>query len=210
MTEDWLDRWSSGRIGWHEPGGNTGLQSHWPEIPQGSRVLVPLCGKSPDLLWLARKGYDVVGIELSGIAVRAFFAEHSLAFTEERGERLNKFTGRDVPVTLFEGDYFEFTADPFDALYDRGALVAMPGDMRPRYVEHTKSLLKTDAARFVVTLEYDQSVVSGPPFSVPATELAGYWDDLIVVEQRDDFATCPPKFRAAGLSDISEKFWCSA
>ena len=69
MTEDWLGRWDQGRIGWHEAAGNEGLKSHWPELPDGSSVLVPLCGKAPDLLWLAKRGHVVVGVELSDIAV---------------------------------------------------------------------------------------------------------------------------------------------
>jgi thiopurine S-methyltransferase len=105
--------------------------------------------------------------------------------------------------------WLRFQSRPFDALYDRGALVALPEDLRSRYVEHTNSLLKPGAMRLVITLEYDQSVVNGPPFSVSAEELTTYWDDLIRVGERDDIDNCPPKFRKAGLTDISEVFWLS-
>jgi len=207
--EDWLDRWNAGRTGWHEANGNAGLKKHWPELGQGASVLVPLCGKSPDLLWLANKGYNVVGVEISEIAIRAFFSENDLPFSEESHADLKKFVARDASVELIEGDYFAFNGNRFDALYDRGALVALPDAVRPRYVEHTKNLLKEDALRFIATLEYDQSIVAGPPFSVPGAELEKYWDDLILVEERDDLETCPPKFRAAGLVEIREKYWRS-
>jgi thiopurine S-methyltransferase len=209
LTEDWLDRWNSGRTGWHEATGNTGLKAHWPRLAPGSRVLVPLCGKSPDILWLAEHGCRVTGVELSEIAVRAFFSENALQYKTEEHGKLKRFVAAELPVEIFCGDYFGLDAEPFDALYDRGALVALSEEMRPKYVQHTQDLLKTSALKFVVTLEYDQSVVPGPPFSVSAGELAGYWQDLERVEAKDDIENCPPKFRAAGLREISEVFWCS-
>ena len=78
MNEPWLDRWREGRIGWHESGGNAGLRQFWRAT--GRHVLVPLCGKSPDLLWLAQQGNTVSGIELSDIAAENFFEEQSLRF----------------------------------------------------------------------------------------------------------------------------------
>ena len=92
MSEDWLDRWANGRTGWHEEGGNAGLKAHWPSLAstgsERNRVLVPLCGKTPDLLWLAEQGHEVVGIELSEIAIRQLFAEHNLAYRVEKGSHL--------------------------------------------------------------------------------------------------------------------------
>ncbi|MGB5485800.1 MAG: thiopurine S-methyltransferase, partial [Lysobacterales bacterium] len=63
--KDWHSRWESGNTGWHQPGGSSALRKFWPGLHPGGRVLVPLCGKSPDLLWLAKQGYDVTGVELS-------------------------------------------------------------------------------------------------------------------------------------------------
>lgn len=207
MHEDWLGRWAEGRTGWHEAGGNDGLKKYWPDAAAPLRVLVPLCGKSPDLLWLAARGHDVVGVELSEIAVRGFFDDHDLAYEQATEGKLGRYAASDCAVTLYHGDYFDFDAGPFDALYDRGALVALPEDLRPRYVEHTKERLKTQSLRLIVTVEYDKTVVPGPPFSVLSDELAGYWGDLERVGERDDVDGCPPKFRQAGLKQITEVFW---
>lgn len=209
MSEDWLGRWAEGRTGWHEPAGNEGLKRYWPGIEGPSSVLVPLCGKAPDLLWLAGRGHEVVGVELSEIAVRGFFEDNDLAYECEPQGRLDRYTARDQALTLYRGDYFDFESPPFDALYDRGALVALPEDVRPRYVEHTKKLLKTDARRFIITLEYDQRVVNGPPFSVMPDELSAYWNDMIRIGEKDDMDNCPPKFRKAGLTEIAEAIWLS-
>jgi len=205
MSEDWLDRWEKGRTGWHEAAGNAGLQSHWQA--RAGRVLVPLCGKSPDLTWLAQRGHEVVGVELSAIAVRAFFAEQGLSYQLDQDGPLDAYRCTELPVTLCCGDYFSFTAVPFDALYDRGALVALGPGIRGKYVAHTKSLLRPDSSRMIVTLEYDQSLVQGPPYSVGSDELESYWDDLVRVGETDDIDNCPPKFRAAGLTEIKEVIW---
>lgn len=209
MTEDWLGRWTDGRTGWHEPTGNEGLKKYWPDFDKSSSVLVPLCGKAPDLLWLAKRGHEVVGVELSEIAVRGFFEDHGLAYECEPQGPLDRYAAKDHALTLYRGDYFDFTHEPFDALYDRGALVALPEELRPSYVEHTKQLLKRDASRFIITLEYDQDIVNGPPFAVMPDELSRCWNDMVRVGERDDIDTCPPKFRTAGLTEISEVFWLS-
>ncbi len=209
MSEDWLGRWDQGRIGWHEPAGNEGLKSFWPDIAIPGSVLVPLCGRTPDLLWLAQRGHAVVGVELSKIAIEGFFADHDLEFELESAGPLSRYSATHHSLTLYCGDYFDFQSPPFDALYDRGALVALGEDLRPRYVEHTRQLLKPGAMRLVITLEYDQRIVNGPPFSVSADELATYWDDLTRVGEKNDIDNCPPKFRKAGLSDIEEVFWLS-
>ena len=210
VDEDWRVRWAEGRIGWHEPEGNAGLHAAWPPFSDNTRVLVPVCGKSPDLLWLAKRGHDVTGVELSAIAVRHFFAENSIEYQSVKGDSLDRYSAVDLPLTLYCGDYFEFSGSGFDALYDRGALVALPPELRERYIEHTKNLLRPGASKMIVTLEYDQAVVSGPPFSVPAGEISGYWDDLVCVSKKDDIDNCPPKFRAAGLTDVKELVWFSA
>lgn len=207
MAEDWLDRWANGRTGWHEADGNAGLKSHW-RGAEGT-VLVPLCGKSPDLLWLAHRGHHVVGVELAEAAIRDFFAEQGLTFEWHELDGLDRFDCVEAPISIYCGDYFDFDAGPFDALYDRGALVAVNPGQRSRYVEHTQHLLRPDSHRLVVTLEYDQAIVSGPPFAVTATEVLEFWPDLARVAETDDFDSCPPKFRAAGLTEISEVVWRS-
>ncbi len=76
--EFWHAKWASNQIGFHLTDVNTLLTDHWhtTQPKREDRVFVPLCGKSEDLVWLAEKHNDVQGVELSPIAVRAFFAEH--------------------------------------------------------------------------------------------------------------------------------------
>lgn len=208
MTEDWLGRWEEGRIGWHEAGGNAALKRYWPSLAPGSTVLVPLCGKAVDMLWLAERGLIVSGVEISPTAILAFFSEQQLRYDVDQSGTLAAYRARERPITLYCGDFFDFhAAAPFDALFDRGALVALPGDARPRYARHVQDLLKADAWRLILTLEYNQSVAAGPPFSVQPEEVRRYWPDLQRISATNEIDNCPPKFRDAGLEEVIEAVW---
>jgi thiopurine S-methyltransferase len=209
MTENWISRWQDGRIGWHEADGNAALQKFWPTPGNGERVLVPLCGKSADLLWLAQQGYDVTGVELSDIALRAFFEESGIEFETRTIDGLLVLRSSSPRITLVCCDYFDFSSNPFDALYDRASLIALPGKSRPEYVRHTKSLLKSGATQLLITLEYDQSQVDGPPYSVLADEVADHWGDLQWISGSNVIDGLPPKFRESTLTQVTESVWLS-
>ncbi|NIV17535.1 MAG: thiopurine S-methyltransferase [Woeseiaceae bacterium] len=206
MTEAWIERWQEGRTGWHEAGGNAGLKKHWRAT--GRRVFVPLCGKTPDMAWLAEQGNTVVGVELSELAVRAFFDEQQLSYDIIDGG-LPAYRANEKPITIYCGDFFALREVACDAHYDRGALIALPREMRPAYVEHVNRLIPGDVERLVITLEYDQSIAKGPPFSVAAGELLSYWPGLELAESHDDIENGPPKFLAAGLREMIESVWVS-
>lgn len=207
MAEAWLERWREGRIGWHEDAGNASLQKHW--RASGRTVLVPLCGKSVDLLWLAAGGNRVIGVELSQLAVETFFAEQQLDFTVSDGP-LRRFEALGADITIFCGDFMALADVRCDAHYDRGALVALSADLRPGYAAHVRSLLADDAEQLVITLGYDQSVAKGPPFSIDDDEVLGYWPGLERIDRYDDTANAPPKFLEAGLDEVIETVWRSA
>jgi thiopurine S-methyltransferase len=208
MSEPWLERWQEGRIGWHEPAGNRNLRDHW--TAQSRRVLVPLCGKTPDLLWLEEQGNEVVGVELSDIAARAFFADNGLRHKTHDEGGLTHFVADDRRIRIACGDFFAFTATPFDAIYDRAALIALPRDLRPAYAKHTSSLLAPNTYHLLISLEYEQSLVKGPPYSVPADEVSSYWPQLRSVGENEDLQNAPPKFRQAGLASMREIAWLDA
>ena len=66
MTNEWLERWRDGRIAFHRDAVHPALERYWPDLQnQGSKILVPLCGKSLDMRWLAGQGHPVLGIELA-------------------------------------------------------------------------------------------------------------------------------------------------
>jgi thiopurine S-methyltransferase len=173
----WLDRWTRGEISFHEGAPNRWLEEHVALLGPGAgrRVLVPLCGKSIDLAFLAAHGFEVVGVELSREAAQAFFDEAGLAAdVVEEGARVRMKT-RGIEIVV--GDFFALGAADvgvFDAYYDRAAVVALPPFPRERYATTLASLVREDAPGLVVTFEHD-GPADAPPFSVTTAELARLW-----------------------------------
>jgi thiopurine S-methyltransferase len=167
----WQARWAEGRIGFHEGKPNRYLERHAARIASARRVLVPLCGKAVDLAYLAGRGHEVVGVELVEDAVRQFFAEQGVTPTVERRGAFVVYSAG--TITVFAGDMFATDAalvGRIDAVYDRAALIALPPEMRPRYVTHVRGLA-AGAPILLVTLEYPQEVMEGPPFAVLEDEV---------------------------------------
>ena len=189
-AEFWLDKWEKNQLAFHEGAPNRLLVAHFAKlgIPAGGTIFVPLCGKSHDMLWLRARGYRVVGVELSRLAVEQFFAENELTPTITRAGWFERFESDGIAILL--GDLFELddaTLGKVDAIYDRAALVALPPDMRKRYGAYLIAL--TDGApQLLVTFEYDQSVMPGPPHSVTEAEVGKHYDaqyQLELAETRD-------------------------
>jgi thiopurine S-methyltransferase len=193
MHEEWLARWRDGRIAFHEGRPNAFLDRYLARLAGARRVLVPLCGRSEDLAFLAAHGYEVVGVELSEPAVRAFFELHALVpEVVARGPFVEYRAGS---ITLLVGDLFDTTpalVGATDALYDRAALIALPAELRARYVAHLRTLLPAGAPGLVITLEYDAARMSGPPFPVTEAELRALYAGA-VIEWLDDRAASSGK-----------------
>jgi thiopurine S-methyltransferase len=186
----WQQKWQRGEIGFHESAVNPFLVAHFDKLrlPPGSRLLLPLCGKTLDIGWLLARGYRVVGAELSQLAVDALFAELGVV---PRITELGVLKHYQAPnIDIFNGDIFELASaqvGSVDAVYDRAALVALPAELRQRYAAHLRALSNT-APQLLVTYEYDQSLRPGPPFSVTGDEVAQLYADayeLSVVERKE-------------------------
>lgn len=164
----WLQRWQQKRIGFHQDQYNTSLTKHWPQLSLcGNTVFVPLCGKSVDMLYLAEQGYEVIGIELSEIAVQEFFAEQQLQPKISNDGDLKLY--RHGPFSIYCGDIFclqDRHLQECNAVYDRASLIALPPAMRDRYADLLAAILPEHCQVLLITLEYDQEKLPGPPFSV--------------------------------------------
>lgn len=205
QSEFWLERWREGRTGFHMDRVMPLLEKHCPSlgVPRGSRVLVPLCGKSLDMLWLAAQGYRVLGVELSQLAVDAFLAEHALRARVHDSPLGTHHVAGDIEI--IRGDVFDLDAATLascSGVYDRAALVALPSGTRARYVEHVYGQLPDGFRVLLITLDYDQAEMEGPPFAVSGAEvrrLFGGRAGVMLVEERDILAG-EPGFRARGLT----------
>ena len=206
----WHQKWADNQIGFHQAQANPYLQRYWPGLglAAGSRVLVPLCGKSLDLAWLAGQGYRVRGIELSRRAVEDFFQEQGLqAQVRQQGAFEVWCSGE---VELWCGDFFALRAEDVAdcvGLYDRAALIALPPQMRERYMGLLSQILPVGSG-LLVTLDYEQKLLEGPPFSVADEEVrrgfAGW--QVEEVEARDVIGESP-KFLQAGVKRLMERVY---
>jgi thiopurine S-methyltransferase len=208
----WLQRWHEGRTGWHHGTVMPLLEKHWPALgaTPGSRVLVPLCGKSLDMLWLARQGLHVLGVDLAPTAVTAFLAENDLRAQSHaapegtRHEIQGLATGG---IEIITGDIFDVPDEALagcTAFYDRAALIALPVRMRERLVREAYAKLATGARGLLITLDYPQAQMQGPPFSVDDAEVHHLFDADWNVETlaRRDILADQPSFVEQGVDAL--------
>jgi len=208
-NQHWLDRWQDDRIGFHEATVNRHLQSWFPRVAPapGSRVFLPLCGKAVDIHWIAQQGFEVIGVELSQIAIEAFFEENSLDFERNESARFGIY--QSANITLLQGNFFDLNKADLNnchLVYDRAALIAMEREDRPRYYDHMLSILPLSCDMLLVTLEYDQAEMLGPPFSVPTDEVLQRYRDAFSIQmlETNNIIDEGPRWRKVGLSALQE------
>jgi len=173
-------------------------------------VFVPLCGKSNDMLWLLAQGFEVIGVELSPLAVQAFFAENGLSVTSRQQ---GKFSVSETEgLSIYCGDFFDLSGNDLagvNAVYDRASLVALPPEMRTAYALHMQSLLKPGTKTLLVAFDYPQHEMQGPPFSVQTHEVKALYGNWCHVEllQTEDILDREPGFRAKGVTRMQEQVY---
>lgn len=201
-TEFWLQRWREGRTGWHRDAVMPLLEKHWPALgaASGARVLVPLCGKSLDMLWLSAQGHDVLGVELSPVAVESFLRDNQLYARSKAKADGTWFKVTNPPggsIDIINGDLFAVDAATLascDAFYDRAAMIALSAPLRERMAREVYAQLPAGSRGLLITLEYPQHEMEGPPFSVDGAEAHRLLDPHWVIselERRNIFGDDP-------------------
>ncbi len=200
----WHERWETGTLGFHQQNVNPLLEKYWPKLAlaKGKSVFIPLCGKSLDMKWLRDQGHPVIGVELSPIAIRDYFETASIDFSETDHGKLKLYSGGGFE--LYCGDFFELAASDLSkvgAVYDRAALIALPPEMRARYAAKMAELVSVGTPIVLLTIEYNQSKMSGPPHSVPPAEVESLFSDAFLVEELEagPIVEPAPHFTERGL-----------
>ncbi|AXT37367.1 thiopurine S-methyltransferase [Alteromonas sp. BL110] len=169
----WHSKWQKNEIGFHETEGNALLVKYASFLLDDEsansalkRIFVPLCGKTRDIGWLLSQGCEVVGAELSEVAIIQLFEELGAepnVTTTAKGKAYTK-----DGLTVFVGDIFKLTSSDLgnvSGVYDRAALVALPSPLREQYAAHLIAITQC-APQLIISFEYDQNEMAGPPFSV--------------------------------------------
>ncbi|MDC0656771.1 thiopurine S-methyltransferase [Leisingera sp. SS27] len=187
--EFWQARWRENRIGFHEAAPNSLLTKHFSQLAleAGQSVFVPLCGKALDLDWRLSKGLRVTGVEFNQGAVEAVFARLGLVPEVCQADGLIRYQSGEL--TLYTGDFFDLSPvhiGQVDAVYDRAALVAVTPEDRQAYAAHLNRITGT-ARQLLIGFDYDQSLMDGPPFSVPGSAVHALYQvshEIRLIEER--------------------------
>ncbi len=208
----WHARWKANEIGFHQDEINVHLQRYWPKlnVPVGGTVFVPLCGKTRDMLWLAGEGYKVIGIEISDLAVEAFFTDNGLLPQRQVEAGYIRFTAGEI--TILMGDFFSVQRQQLGdiaGVYDRASLIALPSDMRAAYVQQMAELMPTGVASLLVSLDYPPGEMEGPPFAISSALVEQLFaaDFHISSFQVTDILSENPRFQARGMTRLQEQVY---
>jgi thiopurine S-methyltransferase len=207
--EFWLERWEKEEIGFHQNEVNPYLIHHWQDLHLDNckEVFVPLCGKSMDMLWLSDQGFLVHGVELSNIAVQSFFQENGFIPAHNSFNKFDRYEAGQIRILC--GDFFDLEKTDFanvKLVYDRASLVALPPELRERYALHLINILQPGTQILLLTFDYAQIEMSGPPFAVSVEEVEKLYHKRaeIRVLARHDVLAQMPRFKERGLSRLHE------
>jgi thiopurine S-methyltransferase len=201
----WESRWAENSIAFHRKAASPGLERHAAVFPAGSRILVPLCGKSLDLVWLSQHGHSVVGIEFVEQAVVDFFSEQGLRPARD-GERWSSGS-----IAINRADIFalELSAlGPFGGIWDRAAMIAFESPSRRRYTERLRQIVASGATLLLETFAYESPTMRGPPFSVEPGEVrAAYAGFRIEIVGEEDLIRTEPRLIERGVRSAAGTTW---
>jgi SAM-dependent methyltransferase len=126
----WNERYASGDLPWDTGAPDPLLVEFFERgaVAQG-RALEVGCGTGTNALWLAERGFEVLGVDLSPLAIDS---------------ARTKAEGRNLRCRFAAADFFamESTEGPFDFVYDRGCFHVFdePAE-RARFAAHVAAML---------------------------------------------------------------------
>jgi len=148
----WDTRFRGGVTPW-DAAGVPLLLDKWIENRAPCRVLIPGCGTGYEVRLFAGHGYDVLAIDFSDAAIEAARKE------------LKEFSSR-----LKKADFFAFDGGPFDLVYERAFLCALPRRLWPDWARRMAELVRPGGE--VAGFFYLDDNETGPPFGVAPHALA--------------------------------------
>nr|BDT28302.1 thiopurine S-methyltransferase Se/Te detoxification family [Bacteriovorax sp. HI3] len=202
--EFWSDVWKEGVIRFHQKDYNQAMVHFFKDIDlKNKTVLIPLAGKTNDILFFLEKGANVTAIEFYEGAVEAFFKENAIAFTKKE----HVYSGTNI--TFYAGDFFEYkNQTPFDVMYDRASQVVFNQNDRPRYYQHMSSLINARTILFSGAIDHQGPADYGPPFKISPEEVISAYKKMGITLQMASSRQDPAseKMQAAGVQEVKTYF----
>ena len=210
---DWLKFWENNETNWHGDKITQELVEYFElfELEPRDKVFVPLCGKSLDMLYIMNQGFSVVGVEISEIGVRQFFSENNLAYKITKVDDFDLYSTENLEI--YCGDFFALTSKHLNkvkSVFDRKSLIALEPEVRQKYVKHLNDIISVGARILLVTLQYPQHQMSGPPFSVNKSEVESLFSMTFESQELRSFNDIEngSKLERAGVDYINNAAYC--
>lgn len=172
--EFWSQVWDEGTIRFHQNNYNSEMLKYFKDIDlKNKTVLIPLAGKTKDILFFLEKGAHVTAIEFHGPAVVSFFEENNIAYKK------HGYSFFADNLTFHAMDFFDFyTEQPFDVLFDRASQVVFNQSDRPRYYEHISKLIDQKSILLLFSIDHNGSFDYGPPYKIPKAEVVSAYKKM--------------------------------
>ncbi|XP_062301619.1 probable thiopurine S-methyltransferase isoform X3 [Osmerus eperlanus] len=211
---EWEERWQEDKIGFHQPNIHPMLESNIEKVLAGRKEVsffFPLCGKALDMKWLSDMGHSVVGVEIAEKAIKQFFEENNMTYSEEEvpvipGAKVYKSS--EGNISLYQCDLFNFSssvAGQFGGIWDRGSLVAINPADREKYAALIMSLMAKDCRYLLDTVLYNPELYKGPPFMVPDEQVQSLFGASCDIELLHSVDALTDRQKGWGLDYLTEK-----
>ncbi|WP_412469576.1 MULTISPECIES: hypothetical protein [unclassified Halobacteriovorax] len=202
----WQEGWDKGFTGFHQSEYNQAMIDYFGDLDlNGKTVLIPLCGKSLDMIYLANKGAKVIGVEVVKDPVEQFFNENEIEFKNND----QVYSSKDGKIEIHNKDFFKIEdLGKIDFLYDRASNVALPKCMREeKYYPTIKRLIQEETKILLITMDHDGSRDFGPPYAINKEETKEHYP--LIELTNEDSSKAMERFQEEGIKKVRRYIWAN-
>ena len=183
-TEFWQERFEKKETSWDRGSASPQLLA-WLDSGdlQPCRIAVPGCGSGWEVAELARRHFDVTGIDYTAAAV-------------ERTRAL--LHGRSLSAEVIQADVLRYQPDEsFDAIYEQTCLCAIHPDFWFQYARQLRAWLKPGGSLWVLFMQMirpaasEQGLVVGPPYHCDINAMRALFPEREWVWPKPPYAKVP-------------------
>lgn len=162
--EFWDQRYRGGVTPWDAGGIPAALQRWLREKKESLRVLVPGCGSGYEVKLFAGLGHEVLAIDFSDAALEA--ARRELG---------------PLAHLVQKADFFGLEVEPFDLVYERALLCALPRARWPEWGLRMAQLVRPEGE--LAGFFYFDDNQRGPPFGIAFSDLQALLSAAFALEE---------------------------
>lgn len=173
---DWNRRYAEDDTPWDKGEAHPVLREMLAHGVLSGRILVPGCGTGHDVRELARRGLEVVGLDVAPIAIEC--------------ARAHKPVGQEIFIL---GDLFDLPAEmrgTFDGIFEHTCFCAIDSARRADYAEAVAAALRPGGRLLAVFYATPDNGGEGPPFGCTTEEIdALFGGNFRLLEERAEIPT---------------------